>query len=98
MSLLKIPTEIVMGNKKKMLTLSNEPKTIATIDVNITPKLKLIPYSFREQYLEEYTYCPLCGDELLYSHVTEFVQLSVNEEAHCESCKIRIKKNQHDLQ
>ncbi|OFZ12055.1 MAG: hypothetical protein A2Z20_07440 [Bdellovibrionales bacterium RBG_16_40_8] len=54
--------------------------------------------SHRELFLDDYTYCPLCGDELLYTHNTHFSHLEVAEEAHCQCCKIRIKNNNYRLQ
>lgn len=71
---------------------SNKTKeTIATIDVNIS-------WNAKEQFLDDYLNCPLCGSELLYTHVTHFVNQNVAEEAHCEECKIRTKANTHTLQ
>ncbi|MCB0350631.1 MAG: hypothetical protein KDD38_05570 [Bdellovibrionales bacterium] len=71
-----------------------ESKKIAEIMVNI---VNTTPTPI-EQYLEDYNYCPLCGDELLYTHVTHFGHSLVKEEAHCESCKIKVKNNDHKLQ
>jgi hypothetical protein len=72
--------------------LTAEAKTIAEIDVNIQWP------TAREQFVEDYTYCALCGDELIYTHSTHFVNLQVEEEAHCSSCNIRTKTAQHRLQ
>lgn len=52
----------------------------------------------KEQFLDDYHHCPLCGTELIYTHVTDFAYLKVNEEAHCEACNIRTKKDEHILQ
>jgi len=86
------PTGAVMDDSKKEP--QDKPKVVATIDINIDWK----SISPREMFLDDYTFCPLCGDELLYTHVTQFIQHEVNEEAHCHSCKIRVKQNTHGLQ
>jgi transcription elongation factor Elf1 len=51
-----------------------------------------------EQFLEDYHQCPLCGTEMVFTHVTNFVNEEVKEEAHCSPCQIRVKSNQHQLQ
>ena len=69
---------------------------IATIDINLSTHFRdATPV---EKFLQDYNECPLCGTELLYTHVTNFVNGLVKEEAHCESCKIRTKANEHGLQ
>lgn len=80
-------------NQKEPLQLS---EVISTIDVNIKPFLR--GANAREQFLDDYSNCPLCGSELLYTHVTKFVDNTVHEEAHCEACKIKAKNNDHFLQ
>lgn len=54
--------------------------------------------SHLEQFLDDYLHCCLCGTELSYTHVTNFVTLEVAEEARCPSCQIRHKKDAHTLQ
>jgi DNA-directed RNA polymerase subunit RPC12/RpoP len=88
-----------MDAKKTLKTIefSDEPKsleskTISEISVNIQWP------SPRDQFIEDYSYCALCGDELIYTHNTHFVNLQVEEEAHCPSCNIRTKTAQHKLQ
>lgn len=71
-----------------------EPKKIAEIHVNFINNRP----SAKEQFLDNYTFCPLCGDELLYTHNTHFASSQVKEEAHCQSCNIKIKNNDHKLQ
>lgn len=53
---------------------------------------------FKEQFLENYQSCCLCGTELYFTHVTNFVQFDVQEESWCPSCNIRQQKNAHTLQ
>ena len=73
---------------------SADSKVISEIKVNLeyqwpTP---------RERFVEDYTYCALCGDELIYTHNTHFANHVVSEEAHCPSCNIRTKSAEHGLQ
>jgi hypothetical protein len=67
------------------------PKTIATININLK-------YDARAKFLDDQHNCPLCGTELLQTHVTHFANQAVQEEAHCEKCKIRVRSNEHQLQ
>ncbi len=99
-------------SRKKNLSLSeelakidmtgfDEPKNanseaVAQIDINVEDKL--LPMNHTERFLDDQQNCPLCGDEMLFTHVTEFIKQVVNEEAHCEGCKIRVKQNSHLLQ
>jgi transcription elongation factor Elf1 len=52
----------------------------------------------QEQYLQDYNHCPLCGTELLFTHVTNFIEGMVKEDAHCMTCNIRTKSAEHELQ
>jgi len=51
----------------------------------------------RAQFVDEYHHCPLCGSELIYTHVTNFLAERVKEEAFCMPCNIRTKSNEHGL-
>jgi transcription elongation factor Elf1 len=51
-----------------------------------------------ERFLDEHHNCPLCGTEMLVTHVTHFIELNVKEEAHCEACKIKVRELDHLLQ
>ena len=53
---------------------------------------------FREQFLDEYHNCLLCGTGLIYTHKTDFIYLNVEEAAHCPHCQIQTKKQSHILQ
>lgn len=55
-------------------------------------------FSAREQFLDDQHNCPLCGSEMLITHVTQFVELKTKEEAHCEACKIQVRTLEHVLQ
>lgn len=52
----------------------------------------------RNHFLKEYHICCLCGRELTFTHVTNFILLEVKEEAYCSHCNIRNKKEFHKLQ
>ena len=66
---------------------------------NIVAQFNIVDVpSKREQYLQDYNHCPLCGDELVFTHVANFIEGNVQEEAHCMSCNIRTKSAEHDLQ
>ena len=69
----------------------NKSQTVATIDVHLH-------WNQREKFLEEHAHCPLCGLEMLITHVTQFVGQTVKEEAFCEKCNVRVRDNQHTLQ
>lgn len=45
--------------------------------------------SLVEQFLMDYTTCCLCGTELMFTHVTHFVNNSVEEKTCCESCGVK---------
>lgn len=51
-----------------------------------------------EQFLDNYKHCPLCSSELVYTHVTNFINERVQEEAFCMACNIRTKSGEHGLQ
>ena len=70
-----------------------------TTEPTVVAEFKIIPPTHpRDQFIEDYTYCCLCGSELIFTHVTNFIQGEVKEEAHCSSCNIRAKQNIHRLQ
>jgi hypothetical protein len=56
------------------------------------------PISEAEAFLEDYSHCSLCGEELVFTHVTHFLYGQVDEEAECPSCQVRMKKQSHSLQ
>ena len=64
----------------------------------IIAEFNIVELNFREQYLEEYNNCILCGSELEYSHDTDFIYQVVEEKAHCPHCKIESKNQSHKLQ
>ena len=50
------------------------------------------------EIIEHMSRCCLCGNELKYHHETDYVMRTVREEAHCQSCGIRTRKESHSLQ
>lgn len=56
------------------------------------------PLTAAEVYKEDYNNCSLCGTELIFTHVTDFLYGIVDEEAECPCCQVRMKKNNHSLQ
>ena len=59
------------------------------ISDEITPK---------DEFLDDQTYCKLCGGELEYIHVTNFIGGYVDEKSHCSVCGIKNTDSFHDLQ
>lgn len=54
--------------------------------------------NWKDQFVEDYNTCVLCGTELYFTHVTNFVEHEATEEAFCECCRIRVRKTSHVLQ
>ena len=66
---------------------------------NIVHEWNIVETPSKEEiYLEAYNNCALCGEELCFTHVTDFRYLVVEEEAECISCGVRHKKANHTLQ
>ena len=53
---------------------------------------------YRQQIIESYNNCCLCGSELTFTHVADFRFNTVKEEAYCDMCGIRNKLQDHILQ
>lgn len=70
---------------------TSEPKIVAEFKINP-------PLNATEQFLEDYHNCCLCGSELMFTHVTDFILLDVKEEAYCMTCNVRTKQQTHRLQ
>ena len=90
-------------NDKKMITddliLENREITPADLSAPVSVQLhKMTAAEWRDEAVEDYLNCCLCGSELTFTHVTHFVRLEVEEEAHCPSCRIRAKQNTYRLQ
>lgn len=76
---------------------NNKPKTVATIDVNLPPP-KVDAKEWLAESVSEHFHCVLCGGELNFKHKTDFVELTVAEEAHCPSCNVRNRHSDYVLQ
>lgn len=46
----------------------------------------------REAFLQDVNHCCLCGHQLRFEHLVDFLQLTVLESASCEPCKIQLRK------
>jgi hypothetical protein len=51
----------------------------------------------REQMLLDYTTCCLCGGELIFTHITSFVNNEVIEQSACGSCRVKHVTKTHAL-
>lgn len=75
-----------------------EEEETSTTDSKVITEFRIVPTdSHREQFLDDYHHCCLCGSELVFTHNTNFIALDVKEEAFCPSCNIRTKQNDHRL-
>lgn len=87
-----------MNNKKYVMddeikVQEEQPQIIAEIKIND------ISAQERNRLLaEEYNSCELCGTELIFSHVSNFSMLEVDEEAYCPHCRISTITQTHKLQ
>lgn len=52
----------------------------------------------KEVILTRYKSCPLCGSNLHFSHITDFVLNTTHEIAKCPECRIKIRELMHKLQ
>lgn len=64
----------------------------------IVAEFKITDLNFREQFLEEYFNCLLCGSELEYTQNTDYIYQIVEETAQCPNCKISTQDSCHKLQ
>lgn len=84
---------------KKSATM--EMITEAPLDLNapVSAQLhRMSPDDWRQQFVEDHMNCLLCGNELQFSHHTNFSTLDVEEEAHCLACKMQTRTNHYCLQ
>ena len=84
-----------MEIKKESPNTNENYITNETLDVQIK---SLKATDWKEAYLEDHNTCCLCGTELYLTHVTNFVENQVTEEAFCEHCRIRTRKSDYNLQ
>ncbi len=60
-------------------------------------------YMYEKESLEKKTLyeeekCILCGKELIFTHISDFLRNYVEEEASCPNCGVKNKKTSHSLQ
>ena len=75
---------------------SDKNKTVATIDVNIVPKVS--KQAWMEEAMNDHLLCVLCGSEMVFKHKTDFLRNTVCEDAHCSSCGVRNRQSNYTLQ
>ena len=51
-----------------------------------------------KDYIVEENHCILCGEELIFTHVSHFIKNRIEEEATCPSCGVKNKKKSYTLQ
>ncbi len=55
-------------------------------------------YSSSEICSEDYLKCALCGQDLQFTHQTDYLSLSVKEDARCACCNVKLKSRSYILQ
>lgn len=56
------------------------------------------PLDHRQNMIEYYNNCSMCGSDLDFSHVTQFQYNEVKVEGHCPCCQVQLKNETHQLQ
>ena len=56
------------------------------------------PMDHRQNMIEYYNNCSICGSELDFTHVTQFQYSEVKVEGHCPCCNVQLKNETHRLQ
>ena len=51
-----------------------------------------------QDLVDKYMHCAICGSNLHFTHVTDFVKDLTYETARCPECGIRVRKVMHRLQ
>ncbi len=54
--------------------------------------------SWRDDDLQQECACCLCGNDLAFEHVFDFLKQTVIETSSCPKCKIQLKTKEHTLQ
>ena len=74
------------------MKVKSQNKIIAEFNIisdEITPK---------DEFLDDQKHCKLCGGDLLYTHVTNFIGGFVDEKSHCTLCNIKNSDTTYSLQ
>lgn len=66
------------------------------MDMRILPNKELSEQ--HTQMLEDANHCSLCGTPLMFQHHTDYLKMTVREQAHCPSCHIRSQPKEFILQ
>ena len=56
------------------------------------------PMDHRQNMIEYFNNCCICGSELEFTHVTQFQYGEVKMEGFCPCCEVRLKDEVHRLQ
>ena len=67
--------------------MSTKPQTIV-IDEALTPL---------DEFIQQEFHCCLCGGDLEFNHVYDFLNQKVSEQSSCSKCKIEISNKEHSL-
>lgn len=89
-----------MEENKAVKTIKTQTQE-ETLDLNAPVGVhlhRLTSQDYRDQFVEDYNNCCLCGKELEFVHVAQFVDNVVKEDAHCSCCNIRTRSLVHTLQ
>lgn len=71
--------------------IQDEPQIIAEFHIQTSKERN-------QMLIEQYNNCELCGTEMIFTHVTQFTFLQVEEEAFCPHCNMSTITQTHSLQ
>jgi len=52
----------------------------------------------KDTLVARYKSCPLCGSNLHFNHITDFILNTTHEIAKCPECRIKVRELMHKLQ
>lgn len=55
-------------------------------------------YGTASEAIARYTHCTICGGNLHFTHVTDFIRNITQETARCPECGLKIRRVVHRLQ
>lgn len=68
-------------------------------ETTLTPKDPFdMSFGSTEQVVARYSHCALCGANLHFNHITDFVKNMTQEIARCPECGIKAREVLHKLQ
>lgn len=70
------------------------------MDPRVSPIHEVFPelVGNSEEIIEKYTHCVVCGANLHFTHLTDFVLNLTQEVAQCPECGIQVRHRTHKLQ